>query len=289
MRALIQTSLNTGFTALTDTLMYDAATSNVIFTYPYATSSSYRHTAFTIEESGRLEKLLFYFARKTGNARVRIVLLADSDGYPGNVIFSTLLDSSSINTLDTGTGWTEVDVSAQNVNVLRGETIRAGYFLQSPQAGDSLHILADDGSFSTGNSWERNDNVWTPIQNTYGTGYNLRIRAVVSRVVTPVEISADADAVHPERFDLLQSYPNPFNGQAHIVFTVRQAGAVSITVYSILGSEVCTVLDRNLPAGVHTAVWDGRGSRGADLASGVYIVVLKSGDGTVSRKMILLR
>lgn len=96
----------------------------------------------------------------------------------------------------------------------------------------------------------------------------------------------------PARFELYQSYPNPFNPSTKIRFSIPNVGtglALSVLkVYDILGNEVATLVNEYKPAGsyeveFHSAVG------GRQLASGVYFYQLKTGDYIQTKKMILLR
>jgi hypothetical protein len=49
------------------------------------------------------------------------------------------------------------------------------------------------------------------------------------------------------------------------------------------------VLDRELPAGLHTAVWDGRDATGNEVSAGIYFYRLEAGLNEGLRKMILLK
>jgi hypothetical protein len=94
----------------------------------------------------------------------------------------------------------------------------------------------------------------------------------------------------PNTFALLQNYPNPFNPATAITFSVPVDGPVQISVYSVLGQPVRTLLSGNVAAGSHTVQWDGNDSRGRPVGSGTYFYRFSSPSGyTATRRMILLR
>jgi len=88
----------------------------------------------------------------------------------------------------------------------------------------------------------------------------------------------------PEAFALSQNYPNPFNPTTTIEFAVAEPGRLNITVYDLAGKAVATLVDGQVPVGYHTVEFDA-----SDLASGVYIYVMKSVAGVESRKMVLVK
>jgi hypothetical protein len=88
----------------------------------------------------------------------------------------------------------------------------------------------------------------------------------------------------PAEFVLEQNYPNPFNPATRIPFAVRGSGFVSLKVYDVLGREVRTLVNENLPPGSYEVTFDAEG-----LASGVYIYRLTAGEFRASRRMMLVR
>jgi hypothetical protein len=93
----------------------------------------------------------------------------------------------------------------------------------------------------------------------------------------------------PTAFGLEQNYPNPFNPSTDIRFSVPQAGNVKITVYDLLGSEVCTLVSGQFEQGTQVVRWDGKDSRGNSLSSGAYIYRMEAGTLVQTRKMLLLK
>jgi PKD repeat protein len=87
-----------------------------------------------------------------------------------------------------------------------------------------------------------------------------------------------------ENFSLNQNYPNPFNPSTRITYSIQKAGIVSLKVYDILGREVATLVNGYQPANNYSVIFDA-----SDLASGIYLYKLKTGDFVQTRKMILLK
>ncbi|HEX2869457.1 MAG TPA: SdrD B-like domain-containing protein [Ignavibacteriales bacterium] len=88
----------------------------------------------------------------------------------------------------------------------------------------------------------------------------------------------------PAEFSLLQNYPNPFNPSTTIEFAVPEAGQYSLKIYNMLGQEVLTLIDRELPIGYHMAVFDA-----SRMPSGVYIYRLTGKKVMLIKKMMLSR
>jgi choice-of-anchor B domain-containing protein len=97
------------------------------------------------------------------------------------------------------------------------------------------------------------------------------------------------DAAAIPAFALLPATPNPFNPRTAISFDIPARLEVRLSVYSPEGRLVGTLVSRDLPAGRHTAVWDGRDDRGRSVASGVYLMRLDAGGRRAARSIILAR
>jgi hypothetical protein len=76
----------------------------------------------------------------------------------------------------------------------------------------------------------------------------------------------------PDQFMLFRNYPNPFNPSTTVEYALPSKSRITVKVYSILGSEVATLIDREQSAGSYRLVWNGRGSAGQSLSSGVYFL-----------------
>jgi len=102
-------------------------------------------------------------------------------------------------------------------------------------------------------------------------------------------VGIDDDVAVPRSFELHANYPNPFNPDTRIAFSLDQPGRVRLTVFNLLGQKIATLFDRAAPAGRHDLLWDGTDERGQVVASGVYFYRLDVGDESRTRKMLLLR
>ncbi|MFQ5584846.1 MAG: tetratricopeptide repeat protein, partial [Calditrichia bacterium] len=102
---------------------------------------------------------------------------------------------------------------------------------------------------------------------------------------------------NPNIFQLSQNYPNPFNPQTQIRFALPQQANVKLTIYDVSGRQVRTLVNENMPAGYHTAVWNGRNDNGAQVGTGVYFYHITAGDPSTGsgqrfsqvRMMLLVR
>ena len=66
-------------------------------------------------------------------------------------------------------------------------------------------------------------------------------------------------------------------------------GLHNIAIFNTVGQRVKTLINNMMMPGNYKIQWDGTNDSGIGTASGIYIVVLKTGKGVLSRKIILLR
>lgn len=100
----------------------------------------------------------------------------------------------------------------------------------------------------------------------------------------------------PTVFSLSQNHPNPFNPATRIRYALPHSGAVTLTIYNILGQKVQRLLT-NQPksAGYYEVQWDGRNTAGGATSSGVYLYRLEIRDENGSeifsevKKMTLIK
>lgn len=83
--------------------------------------------------------------------------------------------------------------------------------------------------------------------------------------------------------------PNPFNPSTTIGYELPEAGWTHLAVFDLNGFLVATLVEGELPAGAHEAIWDGRDRNGRPAASGVYLCRLSTPRNNLGRRMVLLK
>jgi len=99
---------------------------------------------------------------------------------------------------------------------------------------------------------------------------------------TLVAIEAEID--NPEVYTLLESYPNPFNPDATIAYSIANEGEIDIRIFDLQGKLVEVLYRGYQTAGSHKLLF-----RAEDLSTGVYICRLQSADLIRTKKLILLK
>lgn len=86
-----------------------------------------------------------------------------------------------------------------------------------------------------------------------------------------------------ENIKVLQAYPNPFNPTTNVRFAVSRPEKIDVRVFDINGKTIASH-SANYPAGEHVYTFNATG-----LTSGVYFLVIESGEGIVEQKLMLLK
>ena len=124
-----------------------------------------------------------------------------------------------------------------------------------------------------------------------------RIKVGVGIHPTGIVRTGDTDQL-AENFQLIGNYPNPFNPETNIQFSVPEnAGTfsqVTVSVFDMSGRLVRQLLNRGLSAGEYEVTWDAQNDYGQEVSSGVYIYEMTAITSSnrlfrQARKMILMK
>jgi hypothetical protein len=88
----------------------------------------------------------------------------------------------------------------------------------------------------------------------------------------------------PSQYTLEQNFPNPFNPQTTISYSIPDAGYVKLVVFDNLGREVKTLVDQNLSAGSYSVDFNA-----TDLSSGTYYYRIEAGAFNQTRRMLVIK
>jgi hypothetical protein len=88
---------------------------------------------------------------------------------------------------------------------------------------------------------------------------------------------------------LLSNYPNPFNPETTISYSLKEASPVKIDIYNTKGQLVKNLENGTKAAGDYKIVWDGKDYAGNAVSSGVFYYKMSAGKYSSTRKMIMLK
>jgi hypothetical protein len=134
-----------------------------------------------------------------------------------------------------------------------------------------------------------------------GGRYEYYLKAVYTQglsVATQTEVISEVSecgtTIEVMVTSLVGNYPNPFNPQTTIQFTLsfgegRGEGFVRINVYNVRGQLVRTLINGVYGAGEHSVVWNGTDDHGRTVSSGIYFYSMQTDEFNAMRKMILMK
>jgi len=87
------------------------------------------------------------------------------------------------------------------------------------------------------------------------------------------------------RFTELNSiYPNPFNPETTICFSLAEKEHIKLTVYNLRGQKIATILNETMDPGIHQITW-----RPQNTASGIYFLNMLTDSTNQVQKVVLLK
>ena len=122
-------------------------------------------------------------------------------------------------------------------------------------------------------------------KNVLSGKYNYRIKQIdFDGSFEYYDLESAVEVGVPDQYGLSQNYPNPFNPTTKINYSVPVDGFVSISIFNILGEKVTTLVNANVKAGNYELTFDA-----TNLASGMYLYRMESGDFVSIKKMMILK
>lgn len=117
---------------------------------------------------------------------------------------------------------------------------------------------------------------------TTSGGTSSKVQLTATEITTAVK---PGEAGAPREFALLPNFPNPFNPETRVRFTVPENGRATLKVFNMRGEEVATLFSGQAQAG---QVID-RTFKAAGLASGIYFSRLEFNGRRLVQKMVLTK
>ena len=85
------------------------------------------------------------------------------------------------------------------------------------------------------------------------------------------------------------NYPNPFNPETNISFSLKKDSSVELTIFNIKGEKVKKLVSDYLNKGNHSYKWNGTDNYGNSVSSGVYFYKISTESKSEVKKMLLLK
>lgn len=99
----------------------------------------------------------------------------------------------------------------------------------------------------------------------------------------------DGTEIAPIVTELRGNYPNPFNPDTKIAFSLANNERVQIDIFNLRGQKIKSLVDGEFESGNHTVIWNGKDDENVEVGSGIYFYRMKSGSYTTTKKMIMMK
>jgi hypothetical protein len=153
-----------------------------------------------------------------------------------------------------------------------------------------------DGAFTESEVFEMVDTTYLDPDYFLNESNYYRLAAVdqsgnmseYSSVVDIAVLAIDFDLI-PDVYALHQNYPNPFNPVTTLRYDLPEDAMVSIMIYDVMGRRIKSLVNTTQSAGYRSVRWDATNSLGEPVSAGMYIYMIKAGQFTKTKKMVLLK
>ncbi len=185
-------------------------------------------------------------------------------------------------------GNTHVISWAKGLHNDRGDTLQRFAIYRSATLTDPAAIIADPANLIGLSGGPR----FTSTGISQNTAYTYvvtslsrnNVESAPSNALSVPSATGIDDADIAEGYALSQNFPNPFNPTTVISYQLPVDGDVNLAVYDAVGRRVAVLVEQRMSAGSHSVTFDA-----SQLASGVYVYVLTSGDIRLTHTMTLVK
>ena len=139
-----------------------------------------------------------------------------------------------------------------------------------------------EGSFTLDPSWDVNHCEIVYFLQDTDTKEILQGGKVMVNDLIPVGID---ETLAENGVSIHNIYPNPFSDVTNINFSLAETGRVEVTINDMTGRIVANIADGQLPAGDHQLTWEA----GNNVTNGIYFCTIRTGNTTITRKVMLTR
>jgi hypothetical protein len=102
-------------------------------------------------------------------------------------------------------------------------------------------------------------------------------------------VDTDDESIITVASKLYNNYPNPFNPETTLSFSIKEKGRVVLEVFNIKGQKIRSLINEEMNPGFYDIVWDGNNENNMPVGSGMYFYRLQHKEFSSVKKMILLK
>jgi len=143
----------------------------------------------------------------------------------------------------------------------------------------TIEVIADGSQLEDGNYV---GNIHIISNDSDGDEQNIPVNFIVTGTFAGGDEINSASAIS-------SNYPNPFNPETTISYSIKEEGNVKLEIFNIRGQKVKTLVNEVKSAGSFKANWNGIDNQNNPVASGIYFAKLRTTGTTNIKKMILMK
>jgi hypothetical protein len=187
--------------------------------------------------------------------------------------------------------------SGDEIGIYDGEIcVGAGVVGETGQKLISLVVSADDPAtsetdgFISGNSmsfkiWRPEGNIEIKVTDVeYVSGYTGRFEPM-GTTMAGLKLNVQDPSIPVT--SLGENYPNPFDVETVIPFTLGEKTDIDLAIYNLLGQRINTLVQAELEQGSYTATWNGEDQYGDKVLPGIYLYKLVAGNQVFVKRIEL--
>lgn len=208
--------------------------------------------------------------------------------YRNGVLFANVIDKICYSS-DFGENWTQTNITLSNFSTSYSMVYYGGRIYAA------LYGLSDTskGVINTSNNGAN----WSFMTQGFGTTPSVRKLMInseyllagaytggVYRMPLSILTGVSNENETAKNFSLKQNFPNPFNPETKINFTINKKEFISLKVYDAMGKLAATLANNEMNAGSYSFNFNA-----VNLPSGVYFYKLESRNFSETKKMLLLK
>jgi hypothetical protein len=209
------------------------------------------------------------------------------NGFPTEYVpgqtYTITISHSSGSTIRQFNGSCRIGTGSQNAGVIIAGTRTVTYNTSGETNGIHLSTTSQDNctfQWTAPSAGTGNVKLYIAGQQGSSSGANSTLTLLASEQVTGIN---ETDEIS-NYIDISNNFPNPFNAQTTIRYSLPEQSMVWIEVFDILGHKIETIAEGTKPAGSYQAIWDA-----GDQSSGIYFYRIKAGDKVETKRMTLLK
>ena len=185
------------------------------------------------------------------------------DGMPGTQLTQFNYPATSV-----VAGWNTITFTTEVV-------IPSGSFYITILETANASAIGLDTS-SNGHSYRKIGAAWEPV-----TEGELMLHAIFDTA------SGIDDEELPALVLEANNYPNPFNPETTISFSLPTSGLTTLKIYNLKGQLVRNLVNREMTTGTQKVVWNGMDDNNKPVASGLYFYQVNNAGKSITHKMLL--